>query len=139
MCPKNRQTLWAQNTVNTNVFGTSEASVFETSPSKNTGIYVILSMLQEEFIICKKHKNNVIYVFLLPERANKSAKTDEKTLNIDLRKFCFFVPAPSPPNPHQPYSVAVFKGFCLTASAGLAGTMPVPAVTFLSLWKTSFG
>ena len=69
------ETLGAQHTVNTDVFGASEVknhgiydvlyhwkqnpgicNVFETSPSKSAGIYAIFSMLQEVVFFAKNTK-----------------------------------------------------------------------------------
>ena len=37
-------------------------NVFWPGPSKNTGIYVVFSMLQERFFSCQKQKNTVNYI-----------------------------------------------------------------------------
>ena len=70
-------------------------------PSKSTGIYAVLTMLQDVVSICEKDKALYFTMFLLPERSEKSSKNSSKTVQNRFSKasynFSIFFPGPGPP------------------------------------------
>ena len=57
-------------------------NVFRPGPSKNTGIYVVFSMLQERFFSCQKQKNTVNYsIFALGKQQKNGKKSARSAQN----------------------------------------------------------
>ena len=57
-------------------------NVFWPGPSKNTGIYVVFSMLQEDVFSCQKQKNIVNYtIFALGNQPKNSKKSPKNVQN----------------------------------------------------------
>ena len=92
-------TLGATNTANTDVFGALEAQIhdicsvfwplvakitvfrfFLAGPSKNIGIYVVFSMLQEELFSCPRQKNIVNYRIFVLGKQPKNGKQSPKSV-----------------------------------------------------------
>ena len=84
-------------------------NVFWPGPSKNTGIYVVFSMLQEDVFSCQKQKNIVNYtIFALgkqPKNCKKSPKKCPKwTSETHLGILAFFFPIQNgPKSPKIPF------------------------------------
>ena len=55
-------------------------NVFLPGPSKNTGIYAVFSMLQEELFSCQRHKTNVNYSVFVLGKHQKSNKNPTKSV-----------------------------------------------------------
>ena len=90
---------------------------FETSPSKNTSIYAIFSMLQEVIFICKKHKHIVHHevVDCWAQQTNRPKSGQNTLQNRPPEAFYFFlVPAPGLPKPT--WRPRVFKASCRLTS-----------------------
>ena len=120
-----------KNTLNADVFGTSEAenhgiyvlfapgsnkhgicSVFWPRPSKNIGIYI--SMLQEELHSCQRHKNMVNYNIFVLGKQQKNSKNSPKSVQNGILHFFFLPRTLTTCKPHQP------EGFW----GGLGGGVP---------------
>ena len=72
------------------------------APSKNTGVYAVLTILQDEVSICQEDKNIVFYeVFasgLQPKkRLNKCSKTVQNRRPEASYNFSLVFPGPGPP------------------------------------------
>ena len=60
-------------------------NVFWPGPSKNTGIYVVFSMLQEDFFSCQKQKIIVNYSIFALGKHKKKVEHRQKVFKMDLR------------------------------------------------------
>ena len=77
---------------------------FWPGPSKNIGIYVVFSMLQEELFPCQRH--NILTVFSRLASTKKTAKNRQKVSKMDLRNaswnFGNLFPDPGHPKTSKP-------------------------------------